>query len=184
MAGLQPVLCLAKNSKVMLTMNLWPSVGLCNGATGTVVDFIYHSNLQPPSLPIAVIVQFDEYEGPSIFEDKPNCVPICPVTVTLQISERCHERQQLPLKLAWALTIHKSQGLTLPKAVIDIGKSEKTPGISYVAISRVKSLSSCLIQPMAYERLQSIKSSSSLQFRLQEEQRLDFLAQQTLSFAG
>ena len=178
MNGLQPVLCLAKNSKVMLTMNLWPSVGLCNGATGTVVDFIYHSNLQPPSLPIAVIVQYDEYEGPS------NCVPICPVTVTLQISERYHERHQLPLKLAWALTIHKSQGLILPKAVIDIGKSEKSPGISYVAISRVKSLSSCLIQPMAYERLQSIKSSSSLQFRLQEEQRLDFLAQQTLSFAG
>ena len=102
----------------------------------------------------------------------------------MQISERCHERQQLPLKLAWALTIHKSQGLTLPKAVIDIGKSEKTPGISYVAISRVNSLSACMIQPMAYERLQSIKSSSSLQFRLQEEQRLDFLAQHTLSFAG
>ena len=38
-----------------------------------------------------------------------------------------HERQQLPL--AWALTIHKSQGLTLPKAWIDIGKSERTAGV-------------------------------------------------------
>ena len=101
-----------------------------------------------------------------------------PVTITLQMSATCHERQQLPLKLAWALTIHKSQGLTLPKAVIDLGKSERTPGISYVAISRVKSLSSCL-----YERLQSIKSSRNLQYRLQEEQRLDLLAQQTLNFS-
>lgn len=39
-----------------------------------------------------------------------------------------HNRQQLPL-------IHKSQGLTLS---IDIGKTEKTAGISYVAIGRVK----------------------------------------------
>ena len=67
MNGLQPTLFLAKNSKVILTMNLRPTVGLCNGATGTVVDFIYHNNSQPPSLPIAVVVQFDDYEGPSIF---------------------------------------------------------------------------------------------------------------------
>lgn len=72
-----------------------------------------------------MIVRFNEYDGPSIFEDQANCVPICPVTITFQISERCHERQQLLLKLAWALTINKSQGLTLSKAVIDIGKSEK-----------------------------------------------------------
>ena len=99
----------------------------------------------------------------------------------MQIPQGCHERRQLPLKLAWALTIHKSQGLTLPKAVIDIGKSDKTPGISYVAISRVKSLPSSLIQPMTFERLQSIKSSRNLQYRLDEEERLNTLAQQTLS---
>lgn len=63
-------------------MSLWPSAVLCNGATGAVVDFIYHNNLQPPSLPIAVTVKFDEYEGPSIFEDKPNCVPICALRLT------------------------------------------------------------------------------------------------------
>ncbi|EDO30695.1 predicted protein [Nematostella vectensis] len=46
------------------------------------------------------------------------------------------ERQQLPLKLAWAMTIHKSQGLTLKKAWVDIGTSEKSPGMTYVALSR------------------------------------------------
>lgn len=87
----------------------------------------------------------------------------------------------MPLRLAYALTIHKSQGLTLSKAWIDIGKSEKTPGVSYVAISRVKTLSSCVIEPMTYERLASIKSSSTLQYRLAEEARLDNLAQATCS---
>ena len=44
MSGLEPVVFLAKCARVMLTMNLWSSVGLCNGATGTVVDIIYQIN--------------------------------------------------------------------------------------------------------------------------------------------
>jgi ATP-dependent DNA helicase PIF1 len=107
------------------------------------------------------------------------CIPICPITVSSQTQFGFHERQQLPLRLAWALTIHKSQGLTLPKAWIDIGKSERTAGVSYVAISRVKSLASCVIEPMTYERLTSLKSSANLQYRL--ENRLDQLAQSTSS---
>ena len=44
MSGLEPVVFLAKGARIMLTMNLWSSVGLCNGATGTVVDFIYQNH--------------------------------------------------------------------------------------------------------------------------------------------
>ena len=106
---------------------------------------------------------------------------MCPITVSSQSENGFHERQQLPLRLACALTIHKSQGLTLPKLWMDIGKSERTAGVSYVAISRVKTLSSCVNEPMTYERLTSLKSSANLQFRLEEENRLDSLAQITLS---
>ena len=147
MSGLQPIVFLAKGARVMLTMNLWSSVGLCNEATGTIIDFIFQNNHNPPDLPVAVIVQFDNYRGHSFNEIQP-CVPICPITVSSQSENGFHERQQLPLRLAWALTIHKSQGLTLPKAWIDIGKSERTAGVSYVAISRVKTLSSCVIESM------------------------------------
>ena len=178
-SGLEPVVFLAKGAKVMLTMNLWPSVGLCNGSTGTVVDFIYESNHQPPDLPVAVMVQFDDYRGPPFSETQPSCVPICPITVSSQVDNSFHERQQLPLRLAWALTIHKSQGLTLPKAWIDIGKSERTPGITYVAISRVRALSSCVIEAMPFDRLTNINKSSSLQYRLDEENRLDEVAAAT-----
>lgn len=75
------------------------------------------------------------------------------MTVSAKNGNSFHERQQLPLKLAWALTIHKSQGLTLPKAWVNIGKSEQTLGITYVGLSRVKKLSSLVVDPMTFDRL-------------------------------
>lgn len=47
---------------------------------------------------------------------------------------------QLPLKLAWAVTVHKSQGQSYDEVVIDLGGGAFTAGQSYVALSRVRSL--------------------------------------------
>lgn len=91
MAGLVPTLFLAKQASVMLTMNLWSEVGLCNGATGRVIDIIYADYDCPPNLPIAGIVQFDYYTGPSLLNFLPRCVPICPVTITSNSLDTFHE---------------------------------------------------------------------------------------------
>ncbi|WP_431779249.1 ATP-dependent DNA helicase [Microbacterium aurantiacum] len=50
------------------------------------------------------------------------------------------EFTQFPLRLAWAVTIHKSQGKTYERAVIDLGSGAFAPGQTYVALSRLTSL--------------------------------------------
>jgi ATP-dependent exoDNAse (exonuclease V) alpha subunit len=51
------------------------------------------------------------------------------------------EFKQVPLRLAWAVTIHKSQGQTYDEVLIDMGRGAFSPGQTYVALSRVRALS-------------------------------------------
>ncbi|KAB2808034.1 helix-turn-helix domain-containing protein [Phaeocystidibacter luteus] len=63
--------------------------------------------------------------------------------------------QQFPLKLAWAVTIHKSQGLTFDRAVIDVGRAF-APGQVYVALSRLRSLDGLILRtPVPLSAVQS-----------------------------
>ena len=66
----------------------------------------------------------------------PNYVPVVPITFEWESKSW----QQVPLQLRYAVTIHKSQGQTLHKAVFDLGKSELSPGSTFVAVSCLRKL--------------------------------------------
>ena len=128
---------------------------------------------------LAIIVQFDNYHGPSILENMPKCVPIPSVLSEWTENNKSLSRQQIPLKLAWAITIHKSQGQTLSKAVIDIGEKELAAGCTFVAFSRMKRITDCLIVAKEYSRYQKIGKCKRLYDRKIEEKRLKLLHQKT-----
>ena len=173
--GLDSMVLLAKAAQVMLISNLWQQTGLCNGATGIIEDILYSSGQKPPNLPIAVLVHFHDYVGPAFITNKPKCIPISPQTFEWTTGSIRLSRQQIPLRLCYAITIHKSQGQTLNKAVIDIGDKEIAAGSTFVAISRLRSLKDGLFQPMSFERLTSINKLKRFQQRLAEEERLHLL---------
>ena len=175
--GLEPVVFMATGAKVMLTSNLWQQVGLCNGTAGIIDSLLYAEGQKPPNLPIAVLVNFPDYAGPPFLINKPKCVPIPPVVFEWHNGSTTLSRQQLPLRLSYAMTIHKSQGQTMAKAVIDIGSREMSAGCTFVALSRLKTLSGLLIQPMSFERLKSIGKLKRMHQRISEEQRLKQLNQ-------
>jgi tetratricopeptide (TPR) repeat protein len=68
------------------------------------------------------------------------------------IEEEIGSFTQFPLKLAWALTIHKSQGLTFNNIFIDFGRGAFTGGQSYVALSRCTSLDGIRLMSTINER--------------------------------
>jgi ATP-dependent DNA helicase PIF1 len=172
--GLEACILLARGARVMLTANLQTEIGLVNGSMGTVRDIIFSEDQGPPCLPIAVLISFDNYKGPTISSlEGEKVVPITPIqrTWTGNSGVTC-SRLQIPIRLAWAITIHKSQGLTLQKAIIDLGEKEFTAGLSFVAVSRVRTLEDILFKPFNFERFQRIKDCRRLQDRLDEEERL------------
>jgi len=90
----------------------------------------------------SIVVDFDKSEGWPIVKTNDN------ETIIAYPEEWKYEDNgvvratitQVPLRLAWAITIHKSQGMTLDAAEIDLGDAFE-PGMGYVALSRVRSLS-------------------------------------------
>jgi len=119
----EPTLKLKVGAYVMCIVNMEISsdIVLCNGSQGIITGFSEITRLP--------IVRFNNG---------------CEVTINYYTwtSENIPGIgvSQIPLILAWAITIHKSQGTTLDMAQIDVGRGIFEAGQTYVALSRVKSL--------------------------------------------
>jgi len=123
-----------EKSQVMLLTNLDPLAGLVNGSRGVVTGF--SSDGYP-------LVKF--LNGPA-YSVK---VPPASWSSDSEKEDGGITREQIPLRLAYALTIHKAQGASLDSALIDVGPSTFEYGQAYVALSRVRSLESLFIFEIA-----------------------------------
>jgi len=70
--GLESQLLLTKNARVMLRVNLWIEVGLVNSSVGTIRDIVFKEGQGPPSLLIAILIEFDDYTRPAIISAEGN----------------------------------------------------------------------------------------------------------------
>lgn len=121
------ILTLKKGAKVMFVKNNFEQ-DYVNGTLGRVVGFSSYDNR-----PIVKTVK-----GKIIFVRPESWL-------VEELGMRKAEIKQLPLRLAWAITVHKSQGMTLDEAEIDLSKSF-LEGMGYVALSRVRSVKGLLLR--------------------------------------
>ncbi len=89
---------------------------------------------------LGIVTGFDDEEYPIVKLNNGKTLTITPDTWELiDGDKRRATLRQLPLRLAWAITVHKSQGMTLDGAHIDLRRAF-VEGMGYVALSRVKSM--------------------------------------------
>ena len=91
---------------------------------------------------LGVVIGFDEYSGyPRIKDQNGNDLTISPMDWVVEEGGKIRaEITQVPLRLAWAMTVHKSQGMSLDACVMDLSQAFEY-GQGYVALSRVRRLS-------------------------------------------
>ena len=192
--NLESVLHLSIGCRVMLSENIWVERGLVNGAMGALHDIVWHSSTDASDMgpPFALLINFDMYTGPA-YATTNEGIPVVPVFMSRReftVGNSHCIRQHFPISVAYAITVHKAQGMTLDRCVLNITDREFTTGLWYVAISRVKSLDGLLFeQPFDFEQIRSKKKSvivnmREADMRRRAAQHVPFIAQSTTSIVS
>ena len=107
--GLHQTLYTARGARVILTKNIWPGQKLVNGSKGTVTHVIYQEDRENAPLPTLILVQFDDYSGPSFLNDQERVVPISLQQNTYIVKKNQYTRSQFPLVPAYGVSIQNGQ---------------------------------------------------------------------------
>lgn len=149
---LAPEVLVLKTGALVMTVKNDPSGRFANGSTGRVERFT------KAGLPV---VRFDNGSsiavGPQEWELRKNDRVSAAIT-------------QIPLRLAYAITVHKSQGMTLDAAEVDLSKAF-VPGMGYTALSRVKSLDTLYIKGLNQRSLMMSKKAHQINDELLKRSR-------------
>jgi len=137
------ILSLKIGAQVMMIKNTYQKEGISNGSLGVIREF--SSKKSHPVVEFAngkiLTIAPEEWVIEKFDEEKKIMKSEAGVT-------------QIPLILAWAMTIHKSQGLTLDKIYCDLS-DVFSPGQAYVALSRARSLSGVFIDSINFNKISS-----------------------------
>lgn len=149
------LLKLKVGARVIICQNC-PMGSYVNGERGTVVGF----EIMPDGFSEAIMVEKDDggvvvpvvrgsWEKYSYSKQKPIGKPDAKEQLVKNVDAMY---QQYPIKLGWAVSVHKSQGMTLDDVAIDVGSGCFSHGQAYVALSRIKDLRNLsFVKPMLPE---------------------------------
>ncbi len=130
---------------------------------------------------MGVVTGFDNQGAPCVELVNGRKITIQPDTWRVEVDGKVKaELTQLPLKLAWAITVHKSQGMTLDRAEIDLSRAFAS-GQGYVALSRLKSLNGLHLtgfNPQALMIAEDVREADGT-FRQRSEQAENAVAKYT-----
>lgn len=144
-------------AQVMFVKNNFDA-GYVNGTLGEVIDF------DMKGLPVVRTFNGDEITvTPVSWEVREESVGLVSTETSVIASI-----SQLPIRLAWAITIHKSQGMSLDAAEIDLSRAF-IPGMGYVALSRVRSLKGLKLMGMNQTALQVNSDVAEIDRRFLQE---------------
>ena len=179
-AGNLPIqVLLTRDMRVMLTANLDIPHGLSNGSTGTVVGIVYFSENDPfPT----VLVQFEGYTGPSCLPQVGDSIyPVGSMERSWTEGRVNYHREMIPLIPAYGISIHKSQGQTLDKIMINLGPKEFASGLTYTALTRSRGLSTMAFAPMPFmTRINGVRKGKGFLNQKSDEQNKGTMALATL----
>jgi ATP-dependent DNA helicase PIF1 len=152
---------LVHDSQVMLIANVDPSAGLVNGSRGIIVGFCEATGLPIVEFLNGVRRTMGAHSWP--IEDYPFV-----------------SRTQIPLRLAWAVTTHRTQGASLDCALVDIGSGNFEYGQAYVALSRARTLEGLFVHdfdPTAFRAHPTVKTfyKGMVVTQMKEEEREELM---------
>ena len=154
-------IALKLGAKVMLLVNMDFNRGLINGSCGTIQSFNGST----------ITIKFDNGETADIPRHK----------FEYYYHDKLYaERTQFPLKLAYGITIHKSQGMTLDKLVVDCSRIFER-GQAYVAMSRVKTLDGLYLRNFTKDKVMVDERVAEFYSNLEEVGEVEPIAQLTFN---
>ena len=196
--GIENTIVFVENSPVLYRRNLCVGAKLVNGSSGkfkaivrdvTNQDYFEGNLTEAPVL--FVIVEFPRYLGPpfSLRAGEEKYVPVLFKEGDVLIKKKSPDgnkkllwdritRRGLPLMLAYAITVHRCQGMTIYRGILDLEKKEFCAGLTFTALSRFASLFHFLIESSCFyeKRFEGLRSIHMM-FRIAEDARLLLLSE-------